>query len=124
MLHSKTKHIEIDIHFVKDKVEKKEVEIVFVCSNDQITDILTKSLTYLKFGLFRGKLKVFSKDLSLRRGVEINEETEHNSTHIEVPTKVLMNTSLAAHLGMMMETTCDNLEYSSCKIVMQSFPCH
>lgn len=55
--------------------------------------------------------------------VEVNEEVEHNSTHIGVPAKMLVNTSSAAHLGMMMETTCDNLEYSSCKIVMQSFPC-
>ena len=42
VLYSKTKHIEIDIHFVRDKVEKKEVEIAFVLSDDQITDVLTK----------------------------------------------------------------------------------
>ncbi|KAH9660135.1 hypothetical protein KPL70_024106 [Citrus sinensis] len=46
VLHFKTKHIEIDIHFVGDKVEKKEVEIAFVSSNDQIADVLTKPITY------------------------------------------------------------------------------
>ena len=64
VLHSKTKHIEIDIHFVRDKVKKKEVEIAFVSSNDQIADVLTKPLTYLKFSFFRNKLKVSSRDLS------------------------------------------------------------
>lgn len=45
--------------------------------------------------------------------VEVNEEVEHNSTHIGVPAKMLVNTSSAAHLGIMMETTRDNLEYFS-----------
>ena len=52
VLHSKTKHIEIDIHFVRDKVEKKEIEIAFVSSSDQTTDVLTKPLTYSKFSFF------------------------------------------------------------------------
>ena len=74
VMHSKTKHIEIDIHFVRDKVERKEVEIAFVSTNDQVADILTKPLTYPKFSFFRSKLKVFPKYLSLRRGVELADE--------------------------------------------------
>ncbi|KAH9658913.1 hypothetical protein KPL70_023664 [Citrus sinensis] len=70
ILHSKTKHIEIDIHFVRDMVEKKEVEVAFVSTNDQIANVLTKPLTYPKFSFFRNKLKVSSRDLSLRRDVE------------------------------------------------------
>lgn len=72
--------MEIDIHFVKDKVEKKEVEIAFVSSNDQVADVLTEPLTYPKFSFFRSKLQVFQKDLSLRKGVEY--EAEHESTHL------------------------------------------
>ena len=84
VLHSKTKHIEIDIHFVRDMVEKKEVEVAFVSSNDQIADVLTKPLTYPKFSFFRNKLKVFSRDLSLRRDVEILNEAELESSHVGV----------------------------------------
>ena len=58
ILHSKTKHIQINIHFIRDKVKKKEIEIAFVSSNDQTTDVLTKPLTYSKFSFFRNKLKV------------------------------------------------------------------
>ena len=57
--HCKTKHIEIDIHFIRDKVEKKEIEIAFVSSNDQTADVITKPLTYSKFSFFKNKLKVF-----------------------------------------------------------------
>ncbi|KAH9660134.1 hypothetical protein KPL70_024106 [Citrus sinensis] len=85
VLHFKTKHIEIDIHFVGDKVEKKEVEIAFVSSNDQIADVLTKPITYSKFSFFRDKLKVSHRDLSLRMDVEIIDEVELGSNHVRVP---------------------------------------
>lgn len=51
--HSKTKHFEIDIHFIKDKVIKEEIEINYVANRYQITDILTKPLSYCKFSDFR-----------------------------------------------------------------------
>ena len=66
ILHSKTKHIEINIQFVRDKVEKKEVEITFVSNNDLIVDVLTKPLTYPKFSFFKGKS--LSKRLKFKKG--------------------------------------------------------
>lgn len=44
--YSKTKHIEIDLQFLRDKVERNEVEIIYIPSNDQVADALTNlSLT-------------------------------------------------------------------------------
>jgi len=40
----RTKHIEIDYNFVRDKLLSKEISIGFVSLNDQLADILTKSL--------------------------------------------------------------------------------
>ena len=97
IFHSKTKHIEIDIHFVRDKVKKKEAEIAFVSSNDQIADVLTKSLTYLKFSFFRNKLKVSSRDLSLRKDVEIMNKAEFGSSHVGVPAGTYLLTKEAAY---------------------------
>ena len=37
-----TKNIEVDVHFVKDKVSNKEIEIRHVPTTDQVVDILTK----------------------------------------------------------------------------------
>uniref|UniRef100_A0A803PBI7 Reverse transcriptase Ty1/copia-type domain-containing protein n=1 Tax=Cannabis sativa TaxID=3483 RepID=A0A803PBI7_CANSA len=43
--HARTKHIEMDLHFVSDKVLDKKLEIRYVPSHDQIVDCLTKGLT-------------------------------------------------------------------------------
>lgn len=42
--HEITKHIAIDCHFVRDKVHLGEIITDFVGSNDQLDDMLTKSL--------------------------------------------------------------------------------
>jgi hypothetical protein len=36
------KHVEIDRHFVKEKLETKVISMPFVRSNEQLADILTK----------------------------------------------------------------------------------
>lgn len=43
VFHERTKHIEIDCHFVREFLSK-EISSEFLSSNDQLGDILTKSL--------------------------------------------------------------------------------
>ena len=40
---SKTKHIELDCHFIREKLEFGDITIGFVNSNEQMVDIFTKS---------------------------------------------------------------------------------
>ncbi|GJT19276.1 hypothetical protein Tco_0877982 [Tanacetum coccineum] len=47
--HSKTKHIEVRHHFVRDIVEKGEVIVDKIHTNDNPADMLTKVLTATKF---------------------------------------------------------------------------
>lgn len=44
VFHARSKHLEVDFHFVRDKVQKKEIQVRFICSKDQFADILTKPL--------------------------------------------------------------------------------
>jgi hypothetical protein len=42
--HDRTKHIEVDRHFFKEKLLLKLVEILFVRSSEQLADILTRAV--------------------------------------------------------------------------------
>jgi hypothetical protein len=44
VFHARTKHIEIDFHFVREKVAAGALQVQFIASADQIADIFTKAL--------------------------------------------------------------------------------
>ncbi|KAH9779181.1 retrovirus-related pol polyprotein from transposon RE2 [Citrus sinensis] len=70
VFHSKSKHIELDIHYIRDKVLNKELEFRYITTEEQVTDVLTKPLSFPKFSYFRSELNVFSRPLSLRGDVK------------------------------------------------------
>jgi hypothetical protein len=43
--HDRTKHVEIDRHFIKEKLEAKIVQFPFVKLENQLVDILTKAVS-------------------------------------------------------------------------------
>jgi len=58
VFHARTKHVEIDYHFIHDRVAKKEIQVRFIFSKDQLADILTKPLSSTLFAYFLSKLRV------------------------------------------------------------------
>jgi len=42
--HDRTKHVEVDRHFIKEKLEAGIIKLLFVQSKDQLADILTKAV--------------------------------------------------------------------------------
>ena len=54
--HDRTKHVEIDLHFIKENIEKGEVCIVFITTAQQVVDVLTQGITRDKFEALTSKL--------------------------------------------------------------------
>jgi len=45
-MHARSKHIEIDVHYIRDQVLHNQVTITYVPTTDQIADCLIKPLTH------------------------------------------------------------------------------
>ena len=54
--HDRTKHVEIDRHFIKEKIEVGLINLSHVSSSNQVADILTKGLVGHQFKEFISKL--------------------------------------------------------------------
>ena len=54
--HDLSKHIDVKFHFVRDCMEKKQVEIDHVGTQDQLADALTKALGRVRFIEMRQRL--------------------------------------------------------------------
>jgi hypothetical protein len=53
MFHDKSKHIEIKYHYIRDMVQRGVVELCYISTDEQITNILTKPLSRVKYEYFR-----------------------------------------------------------------------
>jgi hypothetical protein len=56
VFHDRSKHIEIKYYFLRDKVQRGEVVLQYISTNEQTADILTKPLSKIKFAYSRDKL--------------------------------------------------------------------
>jgi len=70
--HANTKHIEVDYHFVREKVLNQDVLLKFISTDDQVADVFTKGLGSARFVYLRLKLMVIPSPISLRGGVRDN----------------------------------------------------
>ncbi|PKU78985.1 Retrovirus-related Pol polyprotein from transposon TNT 1-94 [Dendrobium catenatum] len=60
VFHARTKHIELDYHFISDHIRNNNISITHICTTDQIADILTKALPVGRFQFLRSKLTIRS----------------------------------------------------------------
>jgi hypothetical protein len=61
--------VEIDFNFVRDRVADKSLQVLFIPSNDQLADVLTKPIVATRFHEFCNKLDVCSPPLNLQEYV-------------------------------------------------------
>jgi hypothetical protein len=60
--HSRTKHIDIRHHFLRDHVGKEDISVYSIGTDDQLVDIFTKSLDEARFCRLRSEMNII--DLS------------------------------------------------------------
>ena len=58
VLHARTKHIEVDYHFVHERVARRLLDIEHVSTRDQVADGFTKPLAARQLELFKGNLNL------------------------------------------------------------------
>jgi histone deacetylase 1/2 len=58
VFHARTKHIEIDFHFVREKVALGALEVKFISSSDQLADVFTKHVSLQVLARFRSNLNL------------------------------------------------------------------
>ena len=56
--HQRTKHVEIDLHFVRDRVTIGDVRVLHVPTTSQFADIFTKEMPSSTFSEFRSSLNL------------------------------------------------------------------
>jgi hypothetical protein len=56
--HQRTKHVEIDLHFVREKVAIGQVRVLHVPTTSQFADVFTKGLPSSVFEEFRSSLNI------------------------------------------------------------------
>jgi tetrahydromethanopterin S-methyltransferase subunit B len=61
--HSKTKHIDVQYHFVRDMVESIKVLLEKVDTLENIADSLTKSMSVVKFSWYREAMGIVALGL-------------------------------------------------------------
>ena len=87
VFHDRTKHVEVDYHFVCERVLRRDLQIRYVATGDQLADIFSKSLPSCRFLWLRSKPMVSLNPLVLRgdesRITEVEETKQSKVEEIE-----------------------------------------
>lgn len=58
VFYSRTKHIDIQHHYICNKVASKRIELSYIPTDQMITNGLTKALSYVKFHSFVKQMRM------------------------------------------------------------------
>jgi hypothetical protein len=69
MFHDKSKHIEIQYHYICDMVQMGAIKLQYVGTNEQVLDVLTKSLSRVNFEHLQDNIGIVRKGPPSKGGV-------------------------------------------------------
>ncbi|GKA35496.1 putative ribonuclease H-like domain-containing protein [Tanacetum coccineum] len=78
VFHSKTKHIEIRHHFIRDSYEKRLIQVIKIYTDHNVADLLTKAFDVSRFQFLIGSIRI----LNLRRKAKKGTAAIQSSGHI------------------------------------------
>ncbi|PKU64369.1 Retrovirus-related Pol polyprotein from transposon TNT 1-94 [Dendrobium catenatum] len=81
VFHARTKHIEIDFHFVRECINNRLLQVAHIHTTDQLADLFTKALSLQRFQFLRHKLTILEPNTSLRGGDKQCDKQGPISTH-------------------------------------------
>ncbi|TQD90539.1 hypothetical protein C1H46_023885 [Malus baccata] len=80
IFHARTKHVEIDYHYIRELVLAKLIKVSYVSSEDQVADLHTKSLSKSIFSYLCSKLPIgilYDSSFSLRGCIRENDKSSN-----------------------------------------------
>jgi hypothetical protein len=77
--HARTKHIEVDYHFVREKVLNRDILLKFISTQDQVANLFTNGLSSIQFLLLNSKLLVVPTPINLRGDVKVYQASKRLS---------------------------------------------
>jgi hypothetical protein len=112
VFHARIKHIEVDYHFVREKVVNRHILIKFISTNDQIVNIFTKGLTTARFNFLKSKLMIEPPPISLRGDVSDTYAINANHAAAKSDTYAITDNYAAATKNDTYEINADQVAYS------------
>ncbi|KAM1486966.1 hypothetical protein ACFX2I_001086 [Malus domestica] len=82
---ARMRYVEVDYHYIRDKVIRKEIEVGYVATTDQIADFLTKGLSSVRFHYLISKLPVRQRPVSLRGRDKSSSDNPNDNSDNSTP---------------------------------------